>query len=307
MKHVLLVCHSQTGQLRQCADSLLAPMRAAGDEVEVEVLVPEPVEPYPFPWPLGKFFDVMPECVLDVPPAMKPMKPRREKYDLVILAWQVWFLSPALPVTGFLASDAAKVLADTPVVALCACRNMWHAGWLKLKAKLDALGARVIDHLVLIDAGPNWATFVTTPRWMWTGKKKGFGPFPDAGVSPEAIEGLKVPGALLLAALREDRLNGSVLRGTRPAPLLVVRKLVLPEVLTPPVFRMWARVIIAAGNLWKGLRFPTQLVFCAWLYVMVVTMLPVLILTAIVVRVGFKGWFNGRVELLAAPSGGDIA
>jgi hypothetical protein len=300
------VCHSQTGQLRQCADSLLGPLRAAGD-VEVEVLEPQPVTPYPFPWPLGKFFDVMPECVLDVPPAMKPMAPKREKYDLVILAWQVWFLSPALPVTGFLASDAAKVLKDTPLVALCACRNMWHAGWLRLKAKLDALGARVIDHLVLIDAGPNWATFVTTPRWMWTGKKNGFGPFPEAGVSPEAIAGLTVPGTKLLEALRVDRLNESVLRGMKPAPLLVVRKLVLPEVLTPPVFRMWARLIIAAGNVWKGFRFPTQLLFLVWLYLMVLTMLPLLILTAIVVRVGFKGWFNGRVELLAAPSGGDIA
>ena len=37
-----------------------------------------------------------------------------------------------------LALAAAKVLKDTPVVALCACRNMWHGGWIKLKARLDA-------------------------------------------------------------------------------------------------------------------------------------------------------------------------
>jgi hypothetical protein len=306
MKHVLLVCHSQTGQLRQCADALLAPLRAAGD-VEVEVLEPRTTEQYPCPWPVPAFLDVMPECVLEVPPPMQPMSPRREKYDLVILAWQVWYLSPALPVTGFMASEAAKVLRDTPVVALCACRNMWHAGWLKLKAKLDAVGARVIDHLVLIDQGPAWATFVTTPRWMWTGKKQGFGPFPDAGVSPEAIAALGIPGEKLRDALHEGRLSESVLRGMQPAPLKVVRKQVLPEFLAPYVFKAWATVIRGAGKVWPGFRLPLLFVFLGWLWCMVLTLLPLLILTAIVVRVGFKGWFNGRVMQLAAPSGGEIS
>lgn len=307
MKHVLLVCHSQTGQLRQCADSLLAPLRAAGDEVEVEVLEPQTEVEYPFPWPVPQFLDVMPECVLEIPPAMKPMQPKRQKYDLVILAWQVWYLSPALPVTAFMQSDAAKVLKDTPVVALCACRNMWHAGWLKLKKRLDAVGARVIDHLVLIDAGPGWATFVTTPRWMWTGKKKGFGPFPDAGVSAEAIAALSRPGERLLQALREGRLQDSVLKGTQPHPLKVIRKQVLPEFLAPFVFGWWARMIRGAGKVWKGFRLPLEITFLCWLWCMVLSALPLLILTAVVVRVGFKGWFNGRVNLLAEPSGGEIA
>lgn len=306
MKHVLVVCHSQTGQLRQCADSLVAPLRAAGD-VEVEVLEPQPVEPFPFPWPVTTFLDAMPECVLEIPPPMRPMQPKREKYDLIILAWQVWYLSPSLPVTGFLQSDAAKVLKDTPVVALCACRNMWHAGWLKLKKRLEAAGARVIDHVVLIDESPQWATFITTPRWLWTGKKNAFGPFPEAGVSKTAIAALFGPGEKLLEALRAGRLSESVLKGSSPAPLKVVKKLVLPEFLTPYVFGWWARIIRGAGQVWRGFRLPFAVLFLVWLYAMVVTMLPLLILTAVVVRVGFKGWFNARVTQLASPSGGEIA
>ncbi len=305
MKRVLLVCHSQTGQLRRCADMLLAAMRASG-EVEVDVYDPQPVAPYPWPWPVGEFLDVMPESVLEVPPPMQPMALKHDRYDLVVLAWQVWYLAPSLPVTAFLQSDAAKVLKDTPVVAVCACRNMWHAGWLKLKARLDAAGARVLDHVVLVDQGPAWATFVTTPRWVWTGKKNAFGPFPEAGVSEQDIAALAPLGERLSVAVREGRLQGSVLHGASPAPLTVVRKYVLPEFIAGHIFGFWARLIRGAGGLWKGLRFPFELLFLAWLWSAVLLILPTVIVISIVVRLGFRGWFNGRVERLLAPSGGNV-
>lgn len=306
MKRILLVCHSQTGQLRRCADTLLSALRASG-QVEVDVYDPKPVTPYPFPWPVGQFLDVMPESVLEIPPPMQPMPLPREKYDLVVLAWQVWYLAPSLPVTAFLQSDAAQVLKDTPVVAICACRNMWHAGWLKLKARLDALGARVIDHVVLVDQGPAWATFVTTPRWVWTGKKNGFGPFPPAGVSDADIAALAPLGQTLCDAVLGGRLDRSVLVGATPVPLTVVRKYVLPEFIAGHIFGFWARVIRGAGGLWKGLRFPVELLFLCWLWSAVLIVLPLVILTTLVVRVGFRGWFNARVAALAAPSGGRVA
>lgn len=306
MKRVLLVCHSQTGQLRRCADALVAAMRASG-EVEVDVHDPQPVTPYPWPWPVGQFLDVMPESVLELPPPMRPMALPHAKYDLVVLAWQVWYLAPSLPVTAFLQSDAAQVLKGTPVVALCACRNMWHGGWLKLKARLDALGARVVDHIVLVDQGPGWATFVTTPRWMWTGKRNGFGPFPPAGVSEAAILGLGPLGERLAAALRDGRLDRSVLKGTSPAPVTVVRKLVLPEFLAGHLFAFWARLIRGVGGVSKGLRLPFLVLFLAWLWSAILVLLPLVILITIVVRVGFRGWFNARVAELEAPSGGEGA
>jgi hypothetical protein len=299
------VCHSQTGQLRRCADSLLAPLLASGG-VELEIFEPKPVTPFPFPWPVPGFLDVMPESVLEIPPPMEPMALKHAAYDLVVLAWQPWYLSPSLPVTAFLASDAAKVLKGTPVVVLCACRNMWHAGWLKLKARLDQLGARVLDHVVLVDQGAAWATFVTTPRWLWTGKQNAFGPFPKAGVSDKDIAALAPLGERLRDAVLAGKLDGSLMKGASPAPVAVVRKYVLPEFLAGHVFSWWARLIRACGSVWKGFRLPVQFLFLSWLYLTIVTLLPVLVLTAIVVRVGFKGWFNARVSQLAAPSGGDV-
>ena len=303
---MLLVCHTQTGQLRRCADSLLAPLLKSGD-VQLEVFDPRPKTPYPFPWGIGEFLDVMPESVLEVPVAMQPMAIAHERYDLIIFAWQVWFLAPSLPITAFLASPEAKVLSGTPVVVLCACRNMWHAAWLKLKPRLDELGARVIDHIVLVDQGPTWATFVTTPRWVWTGRKNAFGPFPPAGVSDAAIEVLGASGEKLRDALREGKLQSSVLKGTSPVPLTVLRKYVLPEFLAGYVFAAWARAIRAAGNVWTGFRLPLELLFLTWLCSSVLLLLPVLVLVAMVVRVGFKGWFNARVSELTGPSEGEVA
>ena len=281
-------------------------MLATG-QVELEVFDPRPQTAHPFPWPIGAFLDVMPESVLEIPPPMTPMALEHPSYDLVVLAWQPWYLSPSLPVTAFLASEAAKVLQSTPVVVLCACRNMWHAGWLKLKARLDQLGARVLDHVVLVDQGAAWATFVTTPRWLWTGKQNAFGPFPAAGVSEKDIAALAPLGERLRDAVVQGRLESSVMKGASPAPLSVVRKYVLPEFLASHVFRWWAHSVRAAGSVWKGFRLPVEVVFFTWLYAMIIMLLPILVLTAIVVRVGFKGWFNARVSLLAAPSGGEVS
>lgn len=306
MKRVLLVCHTQTGQLRRCADSLLAPMLASG-EVQLDVLEPRPVTPYPFPWGVGEFLDVMPESVLEVPVPLQPLTPAQPRYDLVILAYQVWYLAPSLPMTAFLVSDAAKVMANTPVVAICGCRNMWHVAWIKLKRRLDALGAKVIDHLVLVDQGPTWATFVTTPRWVWTGKKNGFGPFPPAGISDETIAAIAPLGERLRDALKAGKLDQSVLKGGTPAPTVVWRKYILPEFLAGYVFATWARLIRAAGRVSKGLRLPLEFLFLFWLCSSVLLLLPLLVLTTIVVRVGFRSWFDDRITAVAGPSGGEVA
>src|SRR5258708_12814551 len=69
----------------------------------------------------------MPESVLLEPPALEPLSVRPgEPFDLVVLAYQVWFLAPSGPITAFLKSEAGRqLLRGRPVVTLIACRNMW--------------------------------------------------------------------------------------------------------------------------------------------------------------------------------------
>ncbi len=39
----------------------------------------------------------MPDCVLQVPGKLQPFSFKESKYDLIILGYQAWFLSPSIP------------------------------------------------------------------------------------------------------------------------------------------------------------------------------------------------------------------
>ncbi len=117
MKRVLVVHFSQTGQLARVARRLVSPLTDANNvELVEETLRQRP--PYPFPWPLWRFLDAMPETVLLEPPALEPYSVRADgRFDLIILAYQVWYLAPSGPMTAFLKSEAGKrLLRGRPVV-----------------------------------------------------------------------------------------------------------------------------------------------------------------------------------------------
>lgn len=305
MKRVLVVCYSQTGQLKACADAFTAALRA-DPEVQVDLVEPRVEADYPYPMGLRAFLGVFPESVLGEPPPLRPLPlDPKARYDLVVLAYQVWYLSPALPAVAFLKSEAGEVLRDTPVVALCACRNMWQRGWVELKKLIDGRGGRIIDHLVLVDQGPAWATFYTTPRWLLWGQKEG-GPFPPAGVSAEAIEGLRPLGELLRDAVRDGRLGSSIYRAAGRPVVEVQKRFLIPELAAKTLFRVWARGIRAALRVAPGLRYPLGIAWFAWL-LSVLPLLPAFALAGAGARVLFPGWYRARLEEMAGPSGGGSA
>ena len=60
--------------------------------------------PFPFPWNNETFFGAFPESFLQIPTAFKPV-PKEildKKYDLILLNYQVWYLSPSIPINSFL-------------------------------------------------------------------------------------------------------------------------------------------------------------------------------------------------------------
>jgi hypothetical protein len=301
VKRVLVVCYSQTGQLKRCAQSLAAPLADSG-EVQVDFVELVPRTPYPFPWGLRRFLSVFPESVLGEPPTIAPAAvDPAARYDLVILAYTVWYLSPAPPVVAFLASPQAQVLQGAPVVALCACRNMWQRAWVELKRLVSARGGRIVDHVVRVDQGPDWSTFYTTPRWLIAGKKEG-GPFPPAGVSEQAIAELRTPGLRLLEALRSGPIERSVFAGSGLEVMEVRRRYLLPEMAAKRVFGLWARLMRAAG---PSLAYPVGLAWFAWLACSLPLAIP-LALTGEILRIAGVRWYRERIEELAQPSGGPV-
>lgn len=298
MKQILVVHYSQTGQLAQVAKSIVTPLEAASG-LEITHLRLEPETPYPFPWPVGRFFDTFPECVyLDAPPLAPLGIDPAAHFDLVILCYQVWFLSPSLPVTAFLRSEAGRqILKGRPVVTVTACRNMWLNAQQQVRHLLDEAGARHLDHVALVDRGPAMATFYTTPRWLLTGHKG------SAGVSARDIDDCARFGVALVEGLRKDaeRSGAPMLAGLRAVE--VDERLMMSERIGYRSFRIWGRLIRAAGPAGAWQRKPLLLVYAAFLICMILTVVPLSMAARALLKPLLRKRLAASREQFEQPSG----
>lgn len=306
MVRILVIYYSQTGQLRRVAESMLSPL-SGRDDVEVIWHAVSPQPAYPFPWPFFTFFDAFPESVyLDPPSVATPGFDPDSHYDLVVLAYQVWFLAPSLPITGFLKSPAARVLRNKRVISLIACRNMWITAHGTMMRELQALGARLTDNVVLTDNGPLWSTFITTPWWLLTGNQ---GPLlnvlPKAGVSEQDIARAARFGKALTAALPRIQAgeSGPYLSGLQAArvnPLTM-----LGERIGHRSFRVWGRLMRLAGKPGNFARKPILLVYIIFLLATITLILPfTMTLAAIAARLSRRVATQAReLELPSGSSG----
>lgn len=278
MKRVLVVHYSQSGQLGQIAGNIAAPLRAAGVEVVEEILRPR--EPYPFPWPFFDFLDAFPESFrLDPPPNHPPAADPDKPFDLVILAYQVWYLSPAMPMTAFLQSiEGRRLVNGRPVVTVVACRNMWLGAQEKMTKLVADAGGRLIDHIAFTDDAHPLATFITTPRWVLTGRRDRFLGLPPAGVAPAEIAGAERFGRALAEALArdEERSGRPLLTGLRA--VRVNPRLIVSERAGQRAFRVWSGFIRLFGKRGQWRRRPVLALFVTYLLLLIVTVVPLSLL-----------------------------
>ncbi|TJY62316.1 dialkylresorcinol condensing enzyme [Sinimarinibacterium sp. CAU 1509] len=283
-KRILAVYFSQTGQLKRCAEAMAAPVQA-DPQIALDWCELRPQAPYPFPWPFFTFFDQFPETVHLVPPALEPLQIPAQRYDLIVLAYTVWFLSPAPPVTAFLKSDTGRALLhDTPVITLIACRNMWHMAQEQVKALLADAGARLSDNVVLTDAGSSLATFITTPRWMLTGRTDPLWGLPAPGIRDSEIAATRRFGDAIVTALHENRVDGRtpVLSGLGAVDADV--RLVPSEKIGRRSFYLWGKLIRACGKPGAAARKPALALYAVFLVLMIVTVVPVTMLLRALLR-----------------------
>ncbi len=277
-KRVLVIYYSQSGQLSDVVQSITAPM-AANDELELVYECLQPLKPYPFPWPFLQFFDTFPETVYDQPEPIEALSPRTEgDFDLVILAYQVWFLSPAQPITAFLQSAAAeRLLRGKAVVTVIACRNMWLMAQEKMKQQLQRLGGRLIDNIVLTDPAHSAATFFSTPMWVLTGNKGPFffGLIPEAGVSPEEIRNAARFGEAIARQLpeRSNNDNSPMLEGL--GAVNINERLIASERIATRSFRIWGGLLRLLGKPGKLLRRSVLVLYIIFLITLILTVIPV--------------------------------
>ena len=304
VKRVLVLAYSQTGQLADIIRRIIEPLQSdPGISVHVETL--RPVVPYPFPWPIFRFLDAFPESAHMVPPELQPLTlTGEEDFDLVILPYQVWFLAPSLPITAFLKHPAAaRVLKGKPVVTVIACRNMWLLAHEKMKTMLAACGARLLDNIVLVDPGPTMATLVTTPLWMWFGKRDLVKWLPPAGVDQEAISATRRFGLALCDALMRNAERGEMPMLTGLAAVNSDPHLLFSEKAATRSFFVWGKLLRAVGKPGQLRRYPFLFLYVVFLIALVFTVVPLSLLVQAVLRPLMRQRFAELKQKYDAPSG----
>src|SRR6478735_6677006 len=123
-KKVLAIYYTQSGQLTDIVENFISPLTNSG--ISVETVRFKPKQDFAFPWSSERFFDAMPESVLGHSIELEPISLKETSYDLVIFAYQPWFLAPSIPASSLLEqAEFKKIVKNTPVITLIGSRNMW--------------------------------------------------------------------------------------------------------------------------------------------------------------------------------------
>ncbi len=287
MKEVLVLYYSQTGQLFDIVNNIVSSLEA---EVNLTYHQIQPKNKHKFPWKKDTFLDVFPESFLQIPQELEPIDEAilTKKYDLIILGYQVWYLSPSIPINSFLKSaQAKKILNNTPVITVLGCRNMWIQAQEKVKKLLVSCNAKLVGNIVLVDRNINHISVLTIVHWMMSGKKTRYlGFFPKPGVSDKDITEAVKFGKPIKEALKTDDFtdlqeNLLVLGAVKIKPFLA-----LADKRANVLFSKWANYIVEKGATSAPKRkkllgfFRFYLIFAIWVIapivfiVFLVTYLP---------------------------------
>jgi hypothetical protein len=211
----------------------------------VEKLRVYPETPYPFPWTGKSFFAVMPDSVNQVPGPLQPFSFGEDAYDLIILGYQAWFLSPSIPANSLMSDPRFKALArNTPVITITGARNMWISAMEKIKPDLRKMGAKLVGNIALADRHHNFISFVTLFHWMFKWKKDRYlNIFPKTGVSDDDISHTRVFGEIVVPHLQSNNWQGLQEELVDAGAVLIRYSLMFIESKARKIFKVWAGII----------------------------------------------------------------
>ncbi|MGM5631286.1 dialkylresorcinol condensing enzyme DarA [Apibacter raozihei] len=281
MKNVLIVYYSQTGQQKDIVDNIVKPL-AKDAEVKLTYYQIKPVHKFPFPWTKNEFFDVFPETFLQIPMELDTHENDilSDRYDLIILSYQIWFLSVSLPVISFLKSHQAKKLFEnTNVITIIGCRNMWVMAQEKMKLQLVNLKAKLVGNIVFTDKQNNHVSLITLLHWLFKGEKTSYlGIFPKPGVPDKDINESDKFGESILDSLKKGKWNHLQEQLLSKGAVHVKPLLVFIEKRGTFLFSKWARFIIKKGGPGQKSREPWLKVFYYYLLIALWGIAPVVTL-----------------------------
>tara|TARA_B110000902_G_scaffold191117_1_gene216385 strand:+ start:3064 stop:4017 length:954 start_codon:yes stop_codon:yes gene_type:complete len=274
MKKILVIHYSQSGQLTEIVNNIAAPLINSKDIIVVHHQI-KMEAPYAFPWKKKDFLNTFPESFLQIPSKTKtvPEHILNQKFDLVILGYSVWYLSPSIPINSFLKStEAKKLLTNTPVVTVIGCRNMWIIAQEKVKELLKECNAKLVGNIALVDRHINHISVITIVQWMFSGKKERYlSIFPKPGVSQKDIDESSKFGDVILDHVSNNQLNSLQNSLLEEKAVVIKPFLVLADKRANMLFDKWAKFIYSKGDennqkrtIWVKL-FNYYLLFAIWI------------------------------------------
>ncbi len=271
-KNVLAIYYTQSGQMGEIIDSFTQPLIQSG--VHVDKVQIQTVTNFDFPWTGSRFFSVMPDCVNGVAHPLKPYSTKLEKYDLVIIGYQPWFLSPSIPSSSLLQDPKFKaIIKESPVITISAGRNMWLNAFDKFKKLLNLAGAKHVGNISLVDTHSNPVSFVTIFYWMLSGKKERYlNIFPKPGVSDKDIDNTKLFGWTVVNHLKSGNWAGLQLELVAQKASFINYPLMVIEGKAKYIFAAWAKVIAKRKN-----QLPWTTAFKYYLFIALFLGAPILL------------------------------
>jgi len=246
-KNILVIYYTQTGQLEDIIKNIARPFEDKNDEYEVTYYNITLRKDFPFPWPGDVFFNTFPESYLQIPSEILPPPEEvlNKKFDLILFGYQVWYLTPSIPVISFLKSGFAQnILKDTPVITISATRNMWMLSQEKLKVYLRDMQAQLIGNIALVDRHDNYTSVLTILRWLTTGRKEKSGLLPAAGISDEEIIGSVKYGEIIETHFRNNEFSTLQPDLVKNGAVEIRPFLVRVEKVGNKIFTVWSNLII---------------------------------------------------------------
>lgn len=271
-KKILFLYFTQSGQLEEIVNKFSLPFQKAGFLCDIVRVFPE--KEFMFPWKMDHFFEVMPASVLEKPITLKQFSFKYDRYDLIVIAYQPWFLSPSIPTTSiFYHPEIKKLIKNTPIITLIGARNMWISAQEKIKTQIKKADGQLKGNIVLIDNHNNLTSLVTILYWMKTGKKDRYlGVFPVPGIATNDIEKTTLYGEIVVNSFNTNKLHQLQHELITAKAVVVKPNLMFIETKGAILFKIWANFIDKKKNKLFWLR-----IFKYYLFVAIFIVAPIVV------------------------------
>jgi hypothetical protein len=293
MKKILVIYYSQTGQILRILQNLVKPLEKDNHVHFFEI---KSESSYPFPW--GKeFLNCFPETVKGIPCKLVTKEiTEKNSYDLIILGYQPWYLSPSIPVSSFLKSEEAKeIFHNKKVITVIGSRNMWVSAQEIVKQHLITIKAHLVGNIALVDKTNSYISVITFIGWLVYGIKRLI-ILPEAGVSEKDILKTIKFGELINESFQNNSWDSLQMRLMSAKAISIKYHLLSIEINARKIFDKFADYILRKGNVGDIKRNPRIELFKYYLLFAIFIAFPIVSLLYIIIRIILFPYANKKIS-----------